>query len=171
MKRLLLLRHAKSSWSQPDVDDHERPLNKRGEKAAKRIGRWLREEGVTPDLVLCSTARRTRQTLDLLLPFAGRPPTVEMAPGFYMAAAPSLLERLQAVAAGIGCVLAIGHNPGFEQLARLLVGKGDKAVLAQLAAKYPTGALADIRFDAPRWRTIGPRQGELAAFIRPKDLE
>jgi phosphohistidine phosphatase len=171
MKRLLLLRHAKSSRDDPTIDDHERPLNKRGEKSARAIGDWLRERKLTPDLVLCSTAKRTRQTLDGLMPFAGTTPQVELLPGLYLAGATAILQRVRKVAEDMGCVMAIGHNPGFEQLASSLAGEGDADALAALAMKYPTGALADFHFTVKKWSQIAPGSGRLAAFIRPRDLD
>ena len=171
MKQLLLLRHAKSSWGDPGVDDHERPLNRRGENSADRMGAWLRTQRIAPELVLCSTSRRTRQTLDALMPFHGATPTVELLPALYLAGAPGILERVRAVPDSVTCLMMIGHNPGFEQLAQSLAAEGDSEALARLADKYPTGALADIRFTATRWKAVGPGQGRLAAFIRPRDLD
>jgi phosphohistidine phosphatase len=171
MKRLLLLRHAKSSWDGPAGEDHERPLNRRGEKAAERIGAWLRERRITPDLVLCSTAKRTRQTLDGLMPFAGATPAVELLPSLYLAAPPAILERIRKVPDENDSVMVIGHNPGFEQLATLLAGDGEAVALAQLAKKFPTGTLADLRFDIKQWREVTPNEGRLAAFVRPRDLD
>jgi phosphohistidine phosphatase len=171
MKRLLLLRHAKSSWGDPGVDDHERTLNRRGEKSADQIGQWLRSHHIAPDLVLCSTSRRTRQTLDALMPFDGATPTVELLPSLYLAGALAILDRIRAASDSVKCLLVIGHNPGFEQLAQSLAAEGEAEALARLAEKYPTGALADIRFGAARWKTISPGQGRLAAFIRPRDLD
>jgi phosphohistidine phosphatase len=171
MKRLLLLRHAKSSRDDPALDDHERPLNKRGEKSARLIGDWLRERKIAPDLVLCSTAKRTRQTLDGLMPFAGTTPKVELLPGLYLAGAPAILQRLRKLGDDIACVMAIGHNPGFEQLAAGLAGDGEPNAMALLAMKYPTGALADLHFTVIKWSQIAVGEGRLAAFIRPRDLD
>lgn len=171
MKQLLLLRHAKSSWGDPGVDDHERALNRRGEKSADRMGAWLRAQRIAPDLVLCSTSRRTRQTLDALMPFHGATPPVELLPSLYLAGAPGILDRIRAAPDSVKCLLVIGHNPGFEQLAQSLAAEGEPDGLAKLAEKYPTGALADFRFTGTRWKTVGPGQGRLAAFIRPRDLD
>jgi len=171
MKRLLLLRHAKAVLGEDGQQDHERALNKRGERSARLIGEWLRQRGITPDLVLCSTARRTRQTLDGIMPFAGTMPSIELLPALYLAGASTILERIRGVPDSAACVMAIGHNPGFELLAGLLVGQGDPKALLQLGEKYPTGALSDIQFPADRWRSVGPRLGRLEAFIRPRDLD
>jgi len=170
MKRLLLLRHAKSSWGEPGVDDHERPLNRRGETSARAMGAWLRKARIAPDLVLCSTSRRTRQTLDLLMPFHAATPTVELLPSLYLAGALTILDLIRGASDQVGCPMVVGHNPGFERLAQSLAAAGDAAALALLAEKYPTGALADIAFTAARWKAVGPGQGRLAAFIRPRDL-
>lgn len=171
MKRLLLLRHAKSSWAAPGTDDHERPLNKRGEKSAERIGAWLREHRVTPGLVLCSTARRTRQTLDGLMPFHGATPPIELLPSLYLAGPPTILQAIREASDQATSILVIGHNPGFEQIASALARAGEPEAMARLAVKYPTGALADIRFTGNRWKAVAPGQGRLMAFVRPRDLD
>src|SRR5262245_53225155 len=117
-KLLVLLRHAKSSWADPDLPDHDRPLNGRGRDAAALVGRHLRQEGPHPDLVLCSSAVRTRQTLEgLELP--GRVEVV-IEDRLYGASAESLLSRIRQVPPGDGTVLVIAHNPGVEDLARTL---------------------------------------------------
>ena len=171
MKRLLLLRHAKSSWEGPAGEDHERPLNRRGEKAAERVGAWLREHRITPDLVLCSSAKRTRQTLDALMPFAGATPAVELLPSLYLAGAPAILERIRKVADDNDALMVVGHNPGFEQLARQLAGGGDDGFMTHLATKFPAGAIADLRFNVKQWREVAPGEGRLAEFVRPRDLD
>lgn len=171
MKRLLLLRHAKSSLGEAGQQDHERTLNKRGERSAQRVGDWLRQRQITPDLVLCSTARRTRQTLDGIMPFAGATPSVELLPALYLAGAPTILERVRGAPDTATCMMVIGHNPGFEVLAGLLVDQGDATALLHLSEKFPTGALADIHFPADRWKAVGPHLGRLEAFIRPRDLD
>jgi phosphohistidine phosphatase SixA len=121
-KLLVLLRHAKSSWADPSIPDHDRPLNGRGRDAAARVGRHLRRDGPRPELVLCSSSTRTRQTLELL---ELRPrPVVLVEDGIYGATASGLLTRVREVPARYGTVLVIGHNPGVEDLARLMDERG-----------------------------------------------
>src|SRR4051794_26437716 len=116
MKRLYLLRHAKSSWKDPGLADHDRPLAGRGRRAAKAVARHLREQGIDPELVLCSTARRARETLERLEPALGRG-AVRVEPVLYGADAGALLEHLRGVSDAVGSVLVIGHNPGLQRLA------------------------------------------------------
>jgi phosphohistidine phosphatase len=160
-KRLLLLRHAKSSWDDPSLADHDRPLAPRGRKAARRIGRHLRDEEVTVSLVLCSSAVRARQTLDLVAP-GGR---TETEPGLYGASAGQLLERLRRVPEETGTVMLVGHNPAMQDLlVSLLREPGDLA-----ARKFPTGALATLAVSGP-WRLLEPGQAELTALVTPREL-
>jgi phosphohistidine phosphatase len=110
MKRLYLLRHAKSSWKDTSLPDHDRPLAGRGRRAAKAIARHMREQGIEPDLVLCSSARRARETLDRMEPAVGTP-AVRVEPDLYAASARALLERLRSVLDTVESVMLIGHNP------------------------------------------------------------
>src|SRR4051812_49115414 len=161
VKRLYLLRHAKSSWKDPDLRDHDRPLNGRGRRAAKAMARHLRAEGIDPELVLCSPAARARQTLERIEPALGvRAVTVE--PRLYGADAETLLALVRALPEGVGSAMVIAHNPGLEDLARLLAGDGPD--------RYPTGALATLTFAGPRWADLAAGQAELTAFVRPRDL-
>jgi phosphohistidine phosphatase len=161
-KQLELLRHAKSSWADPDLADHDRPLNARGRAAAALVGRHLHQETAPPDLVLCSSATRTRQTLKLLE--LGGKVQVKVEDDLYGAGSASLLARLKAVPATVGTVLLIGHNPGMEDLARLL----DRDGLASVE-KFPTAALAVLRFDIGAWSELNPGTGHLATFFTPRD--
>lgn len=167
MKRLLLLRHAKSSWDDPDLDDHDRPLANRGRRASTAIAEHLSTESATTDLVLCSSARRARETLERIAPALGDGVDVQIEPELYAASDERLLKRLRAVAEDVESVLLVGHNPGLEQLAVELAGSGDE--LSSLRRKYPTAALATLEFDGP-WRALKPRRATLTAFITPKQL-
>ena len=164
MSRLYLLRHAKSSWSDPGLADHDRPLAPRGRRAAKAIGRYLREQDVEPALVLCSTAARTRETLERVAP-TRRDTLFERE--LYGAGASALLARLHEVPADIPSVMLIGHNPGMQDLALLLARPGPE--VRALEAKFPTAALAT--FAVAGWSTLGPGTAELIDFVRPRDLE
>jgi phosphohistidine phosphatase len=167
MRRLFLLRHAKSSRDDPALADHERPLAPRGTRAAEAMAEHFRGEGISPDLVLCSSSRRTRETLDLISPALGDETDVEIERQLYGALAGELLERVRAVDDGVESVMLIGHNPAIEQLALTLAGRGEK--LDEMRSKFPTAALAALEFDGP-WRGLGPGDAELTAFVKPKQL-
>jgi phosphohistidine phosphatase len=170
MKRLLLLRHAKSSWSNGGADDFQRPLAPRGVRAAGAMARFLTEHKLVPDRVLCSAARRTVETWNLLADSLGHTATVEIEPGLYLAETTALLERIRAVPDTSAVVMLIGHNPGMETLARVLAGSGDGAAIEQMTTKFPTAGLAVIDFDVAHWSEIARRQGRLERFVTPKEL-
>lgn len=167
MPRLLLLRHAKSSWP-AGVSDRDRPLARRGHEAAALMGRYLKEHGLSPDLVLVSPARRARETWELVAPFLDGTDAREDG-RIYEAPVGRLLEVLAGVAAPVRNVLMVGHNPGFEDLAALLIGAGSESDLHRLGRKFPTAGLAVI--DLPdEWQAIEPRTGRLDRFVTPKSL-
>ena len=166
-KQLLLLRHAKSSWEDPELADHDRPLAPRGRRAAKLIAKHLRRQGIASELVLCSSAARTRETLELITPALGEDVPVRIEDELYAASEQVQLERVRAVADGIESLLLIGHNPGIQQLALLLAGGGEN--VAALARKYPTAALTTLEFNG-RWRELGEGRAELTGFVTPKEL-
>jgi phosphohistidine phosphatase len=160
-RHLLLLRHAKSSWDDPSLADHDRPLAPRGRKAAKRIGAHIRREQIPVALVLCSSASRARQTLDLVAP----PGTIRIERELYGATSAEVLERCRRVPDEVHEVMLIGHEPAIRDLAIELIGRGSE--LAD--RKFPTAALATLTFTGP-WSTLGPDQAELAAFVTPREL-
>lgn len=160
-KRLLLLRHAKSSWDDPSLADHDRPLAPRGRKAARRIGAHLRREQIPIALVLCSSARRARETLDLVAP----PGELRFESQLYGATAADLIARLRRVPDDIDAVMLIGHEPSIRDLAVSLSGPGSE--LAD--RKFPTAALAMLTFTG-RWDALAPEHVKLAAFVTPKEL-
>ena len=166
MRRLLLLRHAKSSWDDPSLADRDRPLAARGHKAADRMAEHLRSNAPAVDLVLCSSALRTTETLEHIGRAFG---DAEMAveDGLYGASADELLHRLRAVPNDADGVALIGHNPGIQDLATALAGGGDD--LERIRTKFPTGALAVLEFDAP-WGELRIGGCRLVAFVTPKDL-
>jgi phosphohistidine phosphatase len=168
MRRLYLLRHAKSSWKENGLADHERPLAPRGRRAAKAIGRHLREQGIEPELVLCSTATRARETLERIEPLRGER-RLRIEPELYAADAATLLGRIQQIPAAVRSVILIGHNPGLQELAVLLARHGPAA--RELEAKFPTGALATLAFPGRSWDALDRGTAELIDFIRPRDLE
>jgi phosphohistidine phosphatase len=172
MRQLLLLRHAKSSWDDPALSDHARPLNARGRRAAAAIAQAMRELGLGPDLVLVSSARRTLQTLEALTPFEDAA-LIEPMDALYLAPWRRLLEALQEVPETVRSVLLIGHNPGLHELALVLAGpqavSRGGAGMQRLAEGYPTGALAEFTIASP-WRLLESGGGRLVRFIQPRDL-
>ena len=167
-RRLYIVRHAKSSWDDPGLDDHERPLAPRGRHAVELMAEHLRAEAIRPALVLCSSARRTRETLAGLCLEA----EAVIEPELYGASALEVLARLRRVAPAAQSVMVIGHNPAMRELVVGLAeaeGKRQRAELAALAAKFPTGAMATLCFDCP-WPELRPGQARLTAFVRPRSL-
>jgi phosphohistidine phosphatase len=169
-RTLLLLRHAKSSWADPALGDHDRPLAPRGERAARLIAAHLRAEGITPELVLCSSARRTRETLAALRTVLPDSTDVRIEDGLYGAGATAILTILRAVDPAVPSVMVIGHNPGLEDLALALAGDGEAAALHQLRAKYPTGALASLDVRASSWPQLAFGGAYLTSVVVPRDL-
>ena len=167
MRLVYLLRHAKSSWKTGALD-HDRPLSGRGRRAAKVLSRHLREQRIEPQLVLCSTARRARETLERIEPALGTPP-VQIERELYGASSDELLERLRGVPDDVGSVMLIGHNPGMQMLALALALPS--AAARELEAKYPTAALATLAFPGASWNELEPGTAELVGFLRPRDLE
>lgn len=171
MHELLLLRHAKSRRDEEGPPDHERDLAPRGEKAAPLIGRFLRRHELVPDLVLCSTATRTRRTWELVAGALRREVPVREMRSLYLAAPGRLLEIVRRQDPAVRRLLLVGHNPGLASLALRLAGEGEAAAMARLAEKFPTAALARLGFAGNAWRDIAPGAARLDAFIRPRDLE
>ena len=166
MPTLYLLRHAKSSWDEPGLADHERPLAARGRRDGKRIAEHLRGEGIEPELVLCSSAERTRETLELVRPALGAA-TVLVEDELYGASSDRLLARIRQVPEEVASVLVIGHNPGLEELALELASSGDE--LERLEVKFPTAALATLEL-AGGWGRAAPGGATLTAYVVPKQL-
>jgi phosphohistidine phosphatase len=169
MRRLLLLRHAKSDWP-AGTPDSERPLAGRGREAAPVMGAYLAAEHLIPDRVLVSPALRARETWDLLAPHLPGDVEVASEPRIYEAPAERLLAVVKEAPDAARALMLVGHNPGFEELATRLVGFGDRYAFARLARKYPTAGLAVIDFDTDHWAEIAPRSGRLDRFVTPKSL-
>ena len=171
VKTILLLRHAKSAWNTPHQNDHDRPLNDRGERAARTMADHLAAKAPRPDRILCSTAARTRQTLAPLVKALGSPtPPISLEKELYLASESELLERLQTLPEEVGTALLVGHNEGIGDLAVALAGYGPREALERLREKYPTGALATLRLPHGPWSDLAPGICELLAFVRPRDL-
>jgi phosphohistidine phosphatase len=169
MLQLAILRHAKSSWDHPGADDFDRPLNARGEAAAPVMGAKLASLGFSPDLILCSPARRTRQTFEhIKAKFTNPDWHVKFDDTMYLANASDLADIVRNRGGEARKLLLIGHNPGVHALATMLTGSGDASSLATMAEKFPTAALAVLSFDSAQWRDIKPGTGRLETFTTPK---
>ena len=165
MKRLLLLRHAKSAWPE-GVEDHDRPLGARGHRDAQRMGAYLTAAGLQPDFALISSARRTQETWALL----GLHCPSRTVASIYEAQPPAIFAAIHAAPMESETLLVIGHNPGFEDVAKLFAPRGEAEALARLREKYPTAGLAVIAFDIAEWVDVAPGAGRLESFMTPKTL-
>ena len=170
MKRLYLLRHAKSSWKEPGLSDFERPLKRRGREACAMIAAYMAGQGIAPDLVLCSPARRAAETLELVSKGLGRELNNAFCDALYMATAARLLAEVRGVDDAVGALMVVGHNPGLADLARGLAGSGDGRALADLGRKVPTAALASLELACERWAQAAAGAAHLAAYATPKGL-
>jgi phosphohistidine phosphatase len=168
-RRLILLRHAKSDW--PDVPDHDRPLAKRGRKDAPVIGRWLDSHGYVPDTVICSTARRTRQTWELVAPELDRSPEVRFEPRAYAASALTLLYLARELPSQSRAVLLIAHNPGIEDLANSLAAQpGEDTESRSQGLRFPTAAVAVFGYVGD-WPGLALGRARLLDSTTPADLK
>ncbi|MGW8181496.1 MAG: SixA phosphatase family protein [bacterium] len=163
MKNLLLLRHAKSDWGVFFETDHDRPLSPRGRSAARLIGSYLASTGPLPDLILTSSALRARTTAEKAKESGSWPSSIVYSRDLYEAAPESILHLLQQQEDSIGTLMIVGHNPTCESLAHLLIGGG--------SLRFPTGALARIKFPATAWHGIAFGQGTLSWLVTPKQLK
>lgn len=166
MKRLVLIRHAKSSWDDPGRDDHSRPLNDRGRRAAAALGQWLASRGYLPDEVLCSTATRTRETWAAIAAAMGLALAPRLVGRLYQAP-PEIMRAVLREASG-DCVALIGHNPGIAAFAAELPARppADPDF-----ARYPTGATLIVDFALDDWQALRPCQGDLREFVTPRRLD
>ena len=170
MLTLSLLRHAKSSWKNPTLPDRERPLSARGIGDAPVMGRTMTERGIDPELVLCSSARRTVDTLALVLPELKIEPKVVYSDALYHASPSEMLHMLRGIEPGASRVMLVGHNPEIQALALDLIGAGPKHMRDRLRDKYPTAGLAVIAFKAGLWSSVDINSGNLSLFLTPKAL-
>jgi phosphohistidine phosphatase len=172
MKTVTIFRHAKAARKDdPEGADFDRPLSKRGTKAAPAMGQFLRKKKLKPDLILCSPSKRTRETLALAVPKAwAKGPHVRFEEQVYEASAKTLLKLVRELPDEAGHVLIIGHNPGLQDLAIQLSEPGTPA-LEEFMQKLPTAAVASFAFNAERWRSLKPATGKLQHFVTPDKLE
>ncbi|MDZ4159140.1 MAG: histidine phosphatase family protein [Anaerolineaceae bacterium] len=163
MKTVLLMRHAKSSWKNTEIEDHERPLNKRGEKDAPMMGSLIREKKVVPQLILCSSALRARLTAEAMIKAAKYKKEIEYLDKFYLAEAQVYLEALQNLPDDLDSVMIIAHNPGLEGLLQILSRKVEP---------LPTAAIAKLELPIEHWQDLrNETEGKLVKLWLPKDLK
>ena len=162
MKTLLILRHAKSSWDDPELADIDRPLNKRGKQDAPRMGKLLRSEDLVPDLILSSPARRARKTAQEVSEESGYPGKIEVQPDFYPGDPEAYIQALRSLADEHQRVMVVGHNPGLEELVDALTGE---------SVALPTAALAQVSLPVERWSQLDDSvEGQLINVWRVKEL-
>src|SRR5262249_1716461 len=161
MRRLMLLRHAKSDWTRAGARDHERTLAPRGREAVPRIGAYMAHHGLMPELVLCSTATRARETWDLVAKAFTTKPALLYEVRIYEAGPSALFDVVKESKSDVHALLLVGHNPGMHEFAQRLIASGDTDARARLTEKYPTGALAVIDFAVDDWSKLQPRSGRL----------
>ncbi len=165
MKRLILTRHAKSSWDDPLTPDHDRPLNERGKAAAADLGQWLASRGYVPDQVLCSDAVRTRKTFSGIAPALPGAPELELKPALYHAGPDVMLAVLRHATGDV--VMMIGHNPGIAEFASRIVAQSPRN---PEFSRYPTGATLVADFAIEDWKDIGFGMGTVDDFIVPREI-
>ena len=170
MRRLVLFRHAKSDWSAQGAKDHERQLARRGIVSAPLMAAWLHDEGITPDHILCSTAKRTRQTLDLALTQWAHKPHVHYDDRLYLSSPEKIIRMIKSVDQSVQTLMVIGHNPDLHQLTVDLVPSKQKTAATTQIGKFPTAAMAVFGFEIEEWSKIKPGTGTLDLFRKPKDL-
>lgn len=163
MKTLLLMRHAKSSWDDDGVSDHDRPLNSRGERSAPQMAAILVHGAITPDLILSSTALRARSTAFAVAEAFDWKPELRLRRGLYMASPAQILEEISGVSDEVGCLLVVGHNPGTEELV---------SDLSAMRQAMPTAAIAQFSLAVDDWAEVGPAPGaELVHVWRPREVD
>jgi phosphohistidine phosphatase len=162
MKTLLILRHAKSSWAELSLPDYERPLNDRGKHDAPRMGRLVKDEGLVPDLIVSSTARRARKTAAKVAKACGYDSPIEHTDSFYQAYPDDYIQILRCVADEHNAVMVVGHNPCLEELVEAVAGERHR---------MPTAALAHVALEIDRWEELSLQTpGRLVQIWRPKEL-
>ena len=170
MKKLTLLRHAKSGWDDPVSRDFDRPLNPRGRRAARTVGREMKAQGLAFDLVLASPARRVVETLEEVEAGFG-PLRADYDQRLYLATTATLLEIVRSAPDEIERLLVVGHNPGLEELALCLSRSDGSGLRGEVELKYPTGTVAEVELPVGRWAEAKAGIGRIARFIRPRDLD
>ncbi len=168
MLRLYILRHAKSAWPAPATGDHDRPLNKRGLSDLPKIGQMLLSREYSPDLVLCSSSQRTRDTWNGIAPYVSNS-VMEIRDELYESTTSRYLTAIHSIE-GSKPLMLIGHNPVSDELTRLLITGNGPIAAEFLPTHFPTGGLAVLDVDAPDWHSIQATSAELVDFVRPRTL-
>ena len=171
MRRLLLLRHAKAERSQPGGRDQDRVLADRGRADAAKLGAYLVRHAFVPDQAVVSTSTRTRETWALIAAALDKGPTVEFEERIYEASPQAILDVIRETGPKVHTLLVIGHNPGLQELAAMLIASGDVESRERLREEFPTSALAAISFAAADWSGVHPHGGRLEHFVTPRMLE
>jgi phosphohistidine phosphatase len=171
MRRLILLRHAKSDWSVAGRADHDRELALRGNDSATKIGAYMARHALLPDLVLCSTAVRARRTWALVAEALAEAPPVTYDDRLYEVGAKAILDVVRASSPEVHGLMVVGHNPGLRDLAELLIASGDIETRQRMLEKFPTAGLAVIDFPIDAWRKLHAHSGRLDRFVAPRLLE
>ena len=162
------MRHAKSSWDDPQLSDEDRPLSPRGRKAAARMAEYIKGAGIEPSLMLCSSALRARQTVDLLKPAFPKGTKIKIEPRLYSAGSKELLARIRRLSPAAASVLIVGHNPAIQDLILDLAAAAPE--LKAIRSKFPTAAIAVLEADRSQWDHITPGDASLVDFVTPKRL-
>jgi len=173
MKTIFLLRHAKSSWTDPGSDDFDRQLNKRGKQNAAQMGSYLTENSLFPDVILCSAAARAQETLSLIRPYLPENQTLKVINELYLASAVTIVKFIEQIEETANSVMIIAHNPGLHELALNLAGReniGISTLVNRVMQKYPTGALVTATSESQNWANLTQSTTSLVDFVCPKDL-
>ncbi|MXU66418.1 SixA phosphatase family protein [Oceanomicrobium pacificus] len=171
MKQLVLMRHAKSSWSDPDEADLDRPLNDRGKAASERMGKWLRKREFSPDIVLVSPAKRTRDTWKRVARKLGSEVKAKTEQDIYSASPKALLKLIKDQPDSAGSILLVGHQPTLSSLTRKLSGGKVKSSNKAAFSVFPTAACAVLEFDTESWAEVEFDSGSFVKFRKPKDFD
>lgn len=171
MRRLLLLRHAKAERLQSGGRDHDRILAKRGREDAAAVGAYLVRHKLIPDQALVSTSARTRETWTLVAKAFAKAPPVEVEGSIYEASPEAILKAIRTAEQSAKTLLVVGHNPGMQQLATMLIASGDIEARQRLLEEFPTAAIAMISFAVQDWESLHANGGRLEHFVTPQTLE
>lgn len=166
----MLMRHAKSSWSDPDLKDQERPLNARGRKAARVMGAWMKEKSVVPDLVLMSNARRSQETWERVSKTLDADIPAQVVDQIYMAGPEEMLSAVRGTPDDAKTVLVIGHQPGLSAFARKLANGNTRSGCKRAYRKFPTGAVAEIKTGRESWKDVTFGDADFTRFVCPREL-
>ena len=170
MKQLAIFRHAKSDWGNPGQTDFERPLNKRGRKAAKKVGRELRNRGLSFDEIVSSPAARARETVERFCLGFEHAISVRFEPTIYLASTGTLIGLINGLADEANAVMIVGHNPGFHDIVLRMTKPDEHCLRERVVANFPTGAFALVDFPVDRWADVEPSTGEIRQVVFPREL-